>query len=323
MDGVSTALPPPHVAGLVTQWTWQPFAIAVALLLGGWYLRAARSLRSRGTAWPAWRGVVFVLGLVLWLWTTSGFLQVYASSLFAVWTTQVLVIWLLVPAVVLAGQPLQLAVTLGGRNGRVHRLVDSRFVRAFHNPLVGPALLPVAAAGLFFGPLPRWAVQWPALDWSLHVLLLALGALIMLPLLGVETNPTSLAMALSITIAAFELLLDAIPGIVLRLHNSPATSYFAVRATHAWSPGALHDQRFAAAILWAVAELSDAPFLLLLFARWMRADAREAAAVDAVLEAEYAARRALREDTDDAPAADVPWWVSDPDWQERLRRERH
>ena len=321
MGGVATALPAPSVAGLITQWTWQPFAIALALLLGGWYLRGVRAVRERGTRWPAWRGLVFGLGLALWLWTTCGFLEVYVASLYSVWATQVLTIWLLVPAVLLAGQPLQLALTLGGRDGAVGRLVESRFVRAFHNPLLGPALLPVVAAGLFFGPLPGWAVQWPAVDWALHVMLLTLGALIVLPLLGIETNPTSLAMGLSIAIAAFELLLDAIPGIVLRLHNSAATSYFAVRAVHTWSPGALHDQKFAAAILWAVAELSDAPFLLLLFARWLRADAREAAAVDAVLEAEYVARRALRGDSDEAPAADAPWWVSDPEWQERLRRE--
>jgi putative copper resistance protein D len=74
----------------------------------------------------------------------------------------------------------------------------------------------------------------------------------------------------------------------------------------------------------------------------LRADARDAAQVDAVLEAERAARRALlTSDTTDragvggggAPATaegdisadavverDAPWWESDPAMQERLRR---
>ena len=75
----------------------------------------------------------------------------------------------------------------------------------------------------------------------------------------------------------------------------------------------------------------DLPFLVLVYRRWLRADARDAARVDAVLEAERAARRGLLRDdgqhdarSDDAaagPAADrdVPWWLSDPAMQRRLR----
>ena len=44
-------------------------------------------------------------------------------------------------------------------------------------------------------------------------------------------------------------------------------------------------------MLWCVAELIDLPFLLLVFRRWLRADARDAAQVDAVLEAERALAR--------------------------------
>lgn len=318
MEGVQA----PSAAALLTAWTWQPLAVAVAVLLTAWYLWTSRALRRRGTRWPAHRFAVFALGIVLWVWVTCGFLAVYRTSLYWMWTTQTLAVWLVVPAVLLAGQPLQLAVTRGGRDGRLGRVVTSRIVRTFHNPLVGPALVPVVAAFLFFGPLPRWTVQWSAAGWALQLVLLALGALIVLPLLGSETSASSMAMGLSIGIASFELIIDAIPGIVLRLYTHPVTSYFAVRDIHSWVPSALHDQRTAAAILWGVAELSDAPFMLLLFRRWMRTDAREAAAMDAVLEAEYAARRALREDTDEEPAGDVPWWVSDPEWEERLRRER-
>ncbi|TAM91808.1 MAG: cytochrome c oxidase assembly protein [Jatrophihabitans sp.] len=309
----------PSLSGLITQWTWQPVAIAAALVLGGWYWRGVRTLGRRGVPWTPWRPVAFGLALAVWVWSSCGFLEVYAGSLYWIWTTQVLTVWILVPTVLLAARPLQLAVTLGGPQGRISRFLGGRFVRAFHNPLLGPALVPVAAAGLFFGPLPRWTVQWPAAGWGLQLVLVAFGALILLPLLGFETHATSLAMGLSIAIASVELILDAIPGIVLRLHTQAATSYFAVRGSHAWSPDMIHDQRLAAAILWAVAEFTDVPFLLMLFRRWLRADAREAAVMDAVLEAEYVARRALREDTDEEPAGDVPWWVSDP----QLRRRFH
>ncbi len=54
-------------------------------------------------------------------------------------------------------------------------------------------------------------------------------------------------------------------------------------------------------MLWCIAELIDLPFLLLVYRRWLRADARDAAAVDAVLEAERAARHSLA--PDDPPPA--------------------
>jgi putative membrane protein len=121
-----------------------------------------------------------------------------------------------------------------------------------------------------------------------------------------------------------ELVLDAVPGIVLRLHKSLATSYFDHLAVHAWTPSHLHDQQTAGSVLWVVAEVIDLPFLLLVFRRWLRADARDAAAVDAVLEAERASRVALPTPDDPAAAqvgpADAPWWLNEPSIQERLRR---
>ena len=71
-------------------------------------------------------------------------------------------------------------------------------------------------------------------------------------------------------------------------------------------------------MLWCVAELLDLPFLVLVFRQWIRADANDAADIDAVLEAERAARG---EESDDE-SRDTPWWLSDPAMQERLRRQR-
>jgi putative membrane protein len=141
--------------------------------------------------------------------------------------------------------------------------------------------------------------------------LLAVGALMVLPLVGLEEYASSLAVGLSLAIGCFELVIDALPGIVLRLRTHLATGWFDHRALYSWSPNALHDQRVAAAVLWCVAEIIDLPFLYLVFRRWQRADARDAAQVDAVLEAERAARGADQ---------DQPWWLADPAMQERMRR---
>lgn len=316
---MALALDHPAPTALLTGWTLQPVAVLVAVLLAVAYFRGVRRL---GRPWSRGRSVVFVLGLVALIWTTCGFLGVYAGSLYWVWTTQTLVLWLAVPILVLWGHPVQLARAVSGRGGRVDRVLRSRPVRMVSNPLVGPALVPILSGVLFFGPVPAWAIRSDVGGWAVQLVLLAVGALMVLPLVGVDEEASSLAVGLSLAIGSFELVLDALPGVILRLHTGLVTSWFEHRAIHSWTPNALHDQQVAGAVLWCVAEIIDLPFLVLVFRRWQRADARDAAHVDAVLEAERHARKAILVDADAGPVTDrdVPWWVSDPSMQRRLRR---
>ncbi|MFN2562809.1 MAG: cytochrome c oxidase assembly protein [Jatrophihabitans sp.] len=316
------ALDRPEPSALLTQWTAQPVAIAVALVLAANYVRGIRGIRRRNRAWPAWRGAVFVFGLGVLVWASCGFPQVYSDSLYWVWTTQTLTLWLVVPILVLSGHPVQLARAVAGTDSRLDRLLRSRFARVVGNPLVGPALVPLLSGVLFFGPLPQWAISSAAAGWVLQLVLLIVGGLMVLPLVGLDEDASSLTVGLSLAIGSFELVLDALPGVLLRLHTGLVTGWFDSRSTHSWTPRALRDQQSAGAILWCIAEVIDLPFLVLVYRRWLRADARDAARVDAVLEAERAARRGLQDEgAEPGPAAerDAPWWLSDPAMQRRLR----
>jgi cytochrome c oxidase assembly factor CtaG len=330
MGGVIVALDRLEPSGLLTAWTVQPITIVLASLLALGYVRGLRVLRGRGRQWPAWRSAVFVLGLLVLVWAGCGFAQVYGDSLYWVWTTQTLVLWLVVPMLVLSGHPVQLARAVAGAESRVDRLLRSRFARVVGNPLIGPALVPVLSAVLFFGPVPQWSISSAPVNWLLQLALLVVGGLMVLPLVGLDEDASSLAVGLSLAIGSFELVLDALPGVVLRLHTGLVTGWFDSRDIHAWTPAALHDQRLAGGILWCIAEVIDLPFLVLVYRRWLRADARDAARVDAVLEAERAARRGLPDrETEVERAAggtaaggvdrDAPWWLTDPAMQRRLR----
>jgi cytochrome c oxidase assembly factor CtaG len=297
------AAPTPSAA--FTAWTVQPLAIIAAVAFAGWYVAAVRRRSVR----PG-QQVVTAIGIAALVWITCGFAGVYRDDLYWVWTAQQLALLLVVPYLLLSGGALELA----GRP--VQRFLDTRFARLLANPLVGPALVPLLSVALFFGPLPRWTIAAPPFGWIEQLAVLAVGALVVLPLVGAGRPRTSLAVGLSLAIGSFELVLDALPGLVLRLHKTLATSYFDVRAVHSWSPAALRDQQIAGGVLWCVAELLDLPFLILVYRQWLRADANDAAEIDAVLEAE----RAARGDPSDDETRDAPWWLSDPAMQERLRR---
>jgi cytochrome c oxidase assembly factor CtaG len=325
---MSDALPRPGLAPLFTQWTWQPVAIVAVLALAWWYARTARRFVRSGGTWPLRRWLTFGLGLALAIWCTCGFLQVYLPSLYWVWTTQVLTLWLLVPAILLAGQPLQLSLAVHGPQTPLARALRTKPARVMSNPLIAPALVPILSAALFFGPIPGWGAFTPAFGDVLQPVLVIVGAIILLPLLGIDENPSTLAVALTLAIGSVELVLDAVPGIVLRLHRGLVSSYFDHRVLHPWSRTHLQDQQTAGSVLWVVAELIDLPFLLLVFRQWLRADAREAAEMDAVLDAEHSARAALNEGGAAGSAqgvtgvADAPWWLTDPAWQQRMRGPR-
>lgn len=323
---MSPALPAPSVAVVFTSWTWQPVAAAAVLLLAAWYAHALRRVRRTGGRWPLRRSVSFALGLALTVWLTCGFAQVYAPVLYSVWTAQVLALWLLVPAVLLSGRPLSLARASGGGQ-LADRILDLPGLRTLHNPLVAPALVPLLSIVLFFGPLPAWATYSPAAGWLVQAVLVGLGTLMVVPLLDSATLAGSLAVGVSLAIGMFELVLDAVPGIVLRLHRGLVSGFFDQVGAASWLPDHLHDQQLAGTILWAVAELLDLPFVLIVFGLWVRADARDAAAMDAVLEAERVVRTALGPepvagDAEDGHGpSDAPWWLTDPTMLRRLHQE--
>jgi cytochrome c oxidase assembly factor CtaG len=342
------ALPPLSPTGVFTHFALDPLVLLAVIGAGFWYFRGLRRLaRARqGKTWPRRRTASFTTGLVLTAWVSCGGLQAYYPTLLWVWTAQILTLLLVTPILLMAGQPVELDRRLGG--GVLSRIVASPPARVVGSPFIGPALIPVLSAGLFFGPLPGWSVQFPPVAWLVALVVTGIGAVIVLPALDVREVRTSVLVGLAMTVGFFELLLDAIPGIVLRLQTHRASTFFDQRHLHSWSPGWLHDQQLAGAVLWTVAEVLDLPFLIVLFLRWYRTDVREAGDVDAVLDAEQIVRSAARGSvspattdpltnttgtatdpavagesvSDDPPADDVePWWLDDPVMRARMRRQ--
>ncbi|CAB4915606.1 unannotated protein [freshwater metagenome] len=290
---------------LVTQ--WRPDWLVVAVLAGVVVLvvRARWRLHAAGQPWPPLRDAALGGGVLLGVWVSCGFPEARAQQLMWVWTLQWLLLLLVVPALLVAAQPVALARAAHGPRSAVVRVVRSRALRVAGHPAVGPLYVPLTAGALYFGGLGRLVVPHQHAGWVLHVALLALGALIALPLVDREDARTSLAVGAALAVGVVELLLDAVPGIVLRLETHLTIPWFGVGR-----PGWLVDQQHAGALLWTVAECLDLPFLALTVLQWIRVEWVEARQVDAVLD---------RADRDDPDATTTPWWLSDPALRDRYR----
>lgn len=297
----------PVTSGLTLLAEWRIDWIALGLGAGasGWYLGMRHRVIAAGQSWAWTRTALFGLGIAGYLWCTNGFPNAYSATLFWVWSIQVLALLLLVPVLLMAGQPVELAARTARRRSLIAAATASRPARVIEHPFVGPAVIPVVTAVLFFGHVTH---LWTEHTWSatgIGVALVVIGCLVAVPLTIEDRSATSLAVGVVAAISVLELLTDAIPGIVLRLTRHLVSGHFATRQA-VWAMSPLADQKLSGSILWGVAELLDLPFLVIMFLRWARTDQREAQHTDQAIE-----QARLAGDHAAGAAASQPWWLTD------------
>lgn len=308
----------------LTAWTLDVVAVAAVVAAAAAYARGVRAVRGRGSSWPAVRVLSFATGLALVGLATCSALGVYAHALFWVYVVQTCLLLLVAPILLGAGAPLGLAAAATGPRGRarVDRWTASSLARAARVPGFGPAVLIAVTSLLFFTPLMTFALRSDAGGELVRAGLLAAGLLVALPVTDEHVSLTSVAYAAALGLALVEFLLDAVPGIVLRLQGHVLQEgYWSVLA-RPWGPSPLEDQHLAGAWLWFFGEAGDLPFVAALLVAWVRSDAREARAVDAALDAASRAGHGEGGTHPDAPGAGQPpatgpelqrpWWESDP-----------
>lgn len=283
---------------LATTWTLSPAPLALVLVAAVVYLRGVHRVRAGGGTWPRWRTFLFVgVGLPLVLLTVSWWPGARAHQLFSAYMTQVVVLALIAPAVLVLGAPVRLGrdALHGTPSGaRWARTWDSRAARFATHPLVTPLFMLALPIVVVFTPVLLLTLQNEVAYGAVQVLLVTLGLVAMLALVDGQVPDHGVPHAAVAFVAFFELILDAIPGLVLFLSTTLLSGgWYAVHGDPGGVDWAQSDQRAAGAILWAVGEAIDLPFLIVVFALWMRADALEARRMDELLDAqEEAARRA-------------------------------
>jgi len=289
-------------------WTLAPVPLLACLLAVALYFIGVSRTNRQGGSWPRWRTALFVgVGVPLTVLTVTWWPGARSHQLFSAYMTQVVMLALIVPVVLVLGAPARLwreatNTPLGGEDK--HRVLDSSVARAITHPLMTPLFMLALPVIVIFTPILLLTLENSVAYSAMQITLVVLGVIALLGLVGGQVPEHGIPHAAAAFIAFFELILDAIPGGVLFFTTTlMAGGWYATHGDPGGFDWAASDQRAAGAILWAVGEGIDVPFLLIIVTLWMRADAAEARRHDAWLDAQAAAADAeLREMLDDPDA---------------------
>ncbi|WP_285115371.1 cytochrome c oxidase assembly protein [Leifsonia sp. fls2-241-R2A-40a] len=281
----------PPLAVFLSTWSVDPAAAIVLLAAAALYLTGVARLRRRGHRWPLRLTAAFLLlGLGSYAVVSFGFLGAESTDLRWAFTTRIALLLFVVPALLALGRPIALArVALGLRGRRrTDRAMRSWPARFFGNAMAAP-LIACAVFLVFLTPVAAILRDSPWSEWTISVLTPLAGLVLVLPIAAHSVIHTAFFITVEFLLAFVELLLDAIPGLLLRLNDGVLDHAPAIVARMPfWFPTPLHDQHLSGDFLWFIAEMADVPVLVLLFVRWMRLDRREGRKLDELSDEEMA-----------------------------------
>lgn len=276
-------MPPLEI--VLTAWQSDWTALAMISVSGLLYALGVRAAAAQGQRWPVWRTLAFyLLGLGSLVVLTCGFPGVYSSQLRWAFTLKISLLLFVVPLLIGLGRPISLArAALPARGvAGLDAGLSHRLVRLVSNSMAAP-LIGLALFSTFLTPAFYALRADPVSEALLTLGVPLLGLLMALPIIEeADFHRSSAFITLELVFVFIELLIDAIPGILLRLNGQVLDHVLTVRAPLAWFPDALRDQQLAGDVLWFICEIVDLPLIILMFIRFARSDKREARGFDAL-----------------------------------------
>jgi cytochrome c oxidase assembly factor CtaG len=148
-------------------------------------------------------------------------------------------------------------------------------------------------------------------------------------LLRIDPVPKEYPYGVAMWITAAEVVGDAFFGIAIIADQTMLGAGHYHAFGYPFGPTLATSQVLGGGIIWILGDFVGLPFLGVQLVQMMRADKKEAAQIDAELDARDAVREAAQAVVADTEAADsgglqpdedAPWWVSDPRFTSRFKK---
>ncbi|MDP3891218.1 cytochrome c oxidase assembly protein [Nocardioides sp.] len=277
-------LPPPLGAReWFTQWSGDTLWLVVALFMMTWYVVAARRLHRRGDRWSAPRTAAWLFGWILFVWATSGSPGVYGEVLFSMHMVQHMTIATAVPAFLVLGTPVTLALrsfrrrTDGSFGPRewVQRVVLSLPLQLLAAPVVAAGLFIVSLVAFYYSSPFRLSLE----SHTAHLLMVAhfliTGYLLANCLVGADPGLHRPSYPLRVLLLMVTFAFHALFSVSLMANDSVLAADWFAALGRPWGDSSIDDQKLGASIGWALGDYPLGIMAAALIFLWVQADGRE------------------------------------------------
>ena len=242
--------------------------VAVGLYLWG----ARRAGRRLGARWPVGRTIAFVAAI--------GTLAVAYLGPFAAWSHvmfwphmgQHLAVMMVAAPLIVLSSPVRLVFLNLDRRGRrsLIALLRSRTAEVLTNPVLTWILLVVVLLGVHVTPVMDWIVtDHDAMDYVERPVFLIVALLYYYPLIGGDLIGRRPAPSVRIVSLGLMMIPETVLGMVI--HFAPVALYPAyVEASGLVALDPMADQKFAGAMMWAIAMVLDGVWMMVAALEWWR-----------------------------------------------------
>jgi cytochrome c oxidase assembly factor CtaG len=286
-------LPPFGWQAVLGRWEFAPVVTAVAVIAAALYLWGAWRVARRHPArpWPWWRTAVFLGGLAVVVLATESGIGAYDDVLFWDHMIQHLMLIMIAPPMLVAGQPVTLL--LHASRNPLHtwtkRVVRSRAVSFLTWPPFALAAYAATIAGTHLTGLMGLVMRNPTLHDAEHALYLIVGYLFFLPLVGSEPIRWRVSYPVRLLILLLAMPVDTFTGLILGYATTGMPGMPATMRPPG-SPSPVEDVHWGGAVMWIGGDAIMFGFMMIVFLLWSRnelADTRAQGWLEAVRKSNF------------------------------------
>lgn len=276
-------LPPqPDFAAWFTQWRFDLILLLAALAGIYCYLHGVRKLRKRGDTWPWARTVLWVFGLLVFIWVSGGGPAVYGRVLFSSHMLQHMILAMVIPLFLTSAAPVTLALrafdkrTDGSWGGREYLLaiVHSRYGAFFAHPLVAAMNFAGSMLVFYYTDAFYYSLSTHLGHLLMNVHFLLAGYFFVNALIGIDPGPSRPTYPVRLVMLLATMAFHAFFGVSLMSGDTLLVANWFGWMGRPWGASALVDQQNGGGLAWGIGEIPTVIVAIMVAVKWSQSEER-------------------------------------------------